>query len=277
MIDLLNVYYGFIASRHIYANTNITQVPFISIPKMPDIVNNNLDNIILRYTNPLNFVRYKNEIIKENYPKHVQNTRPKYIIIDNNPNMPTIGYIGFTGNIDNEFNKDNNEYNISGKKFKYDELPGGVFTGYVGSIRDVDKPLENIVPILGEILDKHLFIIKSKIAELLIRKILPPTLPVVYGDEIKAFKDDIKDIVGTDPDNNYVKSTIIEIFNSIYLRGLTVLSKQSARNNINYVIGEYKLPLIKGKFSISRDEFSNELEDIKKAVDKSLKKIQKKE
>jgi hypothetical protein len=273
MIDLLNVYYGFIASKHVYNSTSVTQVPFISIPKMPDIVNNNLDNIILRYTDA---VRYKNEIIKENYPKHVQNTRPKYIIIDNNPNnpiMPTIGYMGAIRNIDNEFNKDNNEYNISGKKFKYDELPGGVFTGYVGSIRDVDKPLENIAPILGEILDKHLFIIKSKIAELLIRKILPSTLPLVYGDEIKAFKDDIKDIVGTDPDNNYVKSTIIEIFNSIYLRGLTVLSKQSARNNINYVIGE--LPLIKGKFSISRDEFSNELEDIKKAVDESLKKIQK--
>jgi hypothetical protein len=271
MIELLNVYYGFIVSEESYKKGSVDEIPFISIPKMPDIVNNNLDDIILKYIDP---VKQKNEIIKENYPKHIQNTRPKYIIIKSNYHenqSPGIGYIGKNGNIDNQFKSDNNEYEISDKKFKYEN--GNIFNGYIGIINNnINNLLENIVPILGEILDKHLFIIKSKISQLLITKLL--TLP--YGNEIKEFKDDIKDIVGTDPDDKYVKLTIIEIFNSIYLRGLTDLSKYSTRNNIKYIIDGYKkINPIKVNFSISKDKFSNVLEDIKKAVDENLKKIQK--
>ena len=270
IIGIINEKYALYVSekRNIHNEIEINNVPFVKIPNMPDITEKRLVNVMSNY---VDITKQYTKVFKEYYPKNIQDKLPEYIIVkDNNKVKPSIGYINYkiirTDPI-NEidiFKPDINKYIISNKDFTYDFWDPNI-EGKYGQV----PPITNnwTIPILGEMLDYHLFMTKSKINAKLQDLLLPESDRYTYT---KIYKDEIKEILGSDDKDNVIfKSSLTGILNKLYEDGIAELAKYGAVKLLKYINGKYNrpkkpvwFPFDKGDPRMNLDEINSKINDI---------------
>jgi hypothetical protein len=241
---------------------------------MPDI-EKNFNKVINEYTDPTS---NRNKVYTKYYPKILQGKPSEYIIVQTSPYIgnvkvdPSIGYINnqiYQGDTIDIFSQDLNKYSISKQEFE-NKLVSPYITGSYGYVPPINNPNyfngSHIIPILGEILNEHLFILKSKISNKLIILTSMPSMST--QTVINKYKAELKKILQIDNVDSILKTRITGILNELYKEGISQLSKIGAIRLVAYIKNKYtpQGKPIQSNFPINFEDPRTELDKIRQNI-----------